>query len=285
MACLGSTLSSAVTLQHQDIDNGLDLKGRTFGLAISLGVLYHLKNPFGVLENLAHYARYCILSTRIAQVTVHGTNIARDPIAYLLDRAETNNDPTNYWIFSETGLRRLFDRTGWDLCDYSTTGVQRDSDPARYDRDQRAFCMLRSKLPDPWNEFELEGGWHDMEDGTWRWTERTFAARLRPSGSCRMLRFHFVIPTVSIDALGSIRMRAVIGETCLQSCEYKEPGQHTYIQEVTPNDLTAESILIRFELDNAYGPTETDRRQLGVQVNFWSSTEGEPRQLCPIRIS
>jgi hypothetical protein len=87
-----------------------------------------------------------------------------------------------------------------------------------------------------------------------------------------------------MDVLGSLRMRAVIGETRFPFCEYKEPGEHTYIQELPPNELTAESIPIRFELDKAYGPTETDRRQLGVQVIFWSYSNGDPIQLSPITI-
>src|SRR5687767_10000077 len=39
-------LGSSVEFQMCDLDTGLDLRGRTFGLALCLGVLYHLKNPF-----------------------------------------------------------------------------------------------------------------------------------------------------------------------------------------------------------------------------------------------
>src|SRR5438045_1650818 len=45
-AALGSSLDLAVS----DVDAGLDLRGRTFGLALCLGVLYHLQNQSGFLE-------------------------------------------------------------------------------------------------------------------------------------------------------------------------------------------------------------------------------------------
>jgi len=48
-----------------------------------------------------------------------------------VDPAETNNDATNYWIFSQEGLRRIIRRTGWEVRDFITVGDTRNSDPAR----------------------------------------------------------------------------------------------------------------------------------------------------------
>jgi hypothetical protein len=261
-----------------DVDAGLDLRGRTFGLALCLGVLYHLKNPFGFLENLARHVRHCVLSTRIAQVTAGGTAMAQEPIAYLLNPSEANNDPTNYWIFSEAGLRRLLDRTGWDLCDYATTGFEQGSDPVRGDRDQRAYCMLRSKLADPWLDVDLDGGWHAMEDHSWRWTERVFAVVLKPGHT---LRFRFTIP----QELGPFRIQATVNGSCLPECEYLSSGEHTYTQPIPPTALTSDHFLIRFELDKALRPSESDARELGVQVKFWSYEDPVPRALSPITVS
>jgi SAM-dependent methyltransferase len=124
-AALGSSLELAVS----DVDAGLNLQGRAFGRALCLGVLYHLKNPFGFLESLARHVRHCLLSTRIAQITTRGTCMAHEPVAYLLNPSEANDDPTNYWIFSEAGLRRILDRTGWDLCDYATPDLSKAQTP------------------------------------------------------------------------------------------------------------------------------------------------------------
>jgi tRNA (mo5U34)-methyltransferase len=277
---LRTALSSSVELEVSDVDSSLDLRRRTFGLALCLGVLYHLKNPFGFLENLARHVRHCLLSTRIAQVTVGGTHMAQEPVAYLLNPSEANNDPTNYWIFSEAGLRRILDRTGWDLCDYATTGFEHGSDPAHGDRDQRAYCMIRSKLADPWLDVDLDGGWHTMEDDSWRWTERVFSVLLRCPGSATpTLRFRFTLP----DELGPVRIRAVVNGICLPECEYISSGEHSYIHPIPP--VTGDQVSIRFELDKALGPSAADRREIGVQVKFWSYEDPVPRALTPITVS
>ena len=67
------------------------------------------------------------------------------PVAYLLDADECNNDATNYWIFSEEGLRRILHRTGWDVLDFGTVGAVGKSDPATPKGDERAFCLVRSR--------------------------------------------------------------------------------------------------------------------------------------------
>ena len=109
-----------------------------------LGLLYHLKNPFYVLEALAQRAELCFLSTRVARQAPDGTPLREQPVAYLLDPAEANDDATNFWIFSETGLKRLFARTGWEVVEFTTVGCADGSEPARADRDERAFALLRS---------------------------------------------------------------------------------------------------------------------------------------------
>jgi hypothetical protein len=259
-------LDSSVELVDCDVDRGLELRGRTFGLTICLGILYHLKNPYLLLETLARHSRYCLLSTRVAQVTVGGTKIEREPVAYLLDPLEANHDPSNYWIFSESGLRRIVDRAGWDVCDFVTNGYHRGSNPAAGDRDQRAFCLLSSKLPDPWLGCDLDGGWHEMEAGSWRWTERVFGVRLpSPGGATATLHFRF-------RTAGPARLTVDIEGERLPPVEYGDAGEHVYEQRVPPACLRNSAVPVRFELDRAVRPPAPDTRELGVQVAFWSGT-------------
>jgi tRNA (mo5U34)-methyltransferase len=142
---LKDALGSTVTIRTVDLDSQFTLSGENYDAVFLLGVLYHLKNPFFVLERLAAMARYCFLSTRIARRTANGEPLSRGPIAYLLGPQECNNDSTNFWIFSGEGLKRLIDRTGWNLVSYMTIGDPTNSTPADVDRDERAFCLLRSK--------------------------------------------------------------------------------------------------------------------------------------------
>ncbi|WP_092530321.1 class I SAM-dependent methyltransferase [Amycolatopsis arida] len=142
---LRTELGSRLGIHETDLDTQFRLPRDHYRAVFFLGILYHLKNPYYVLELLARHADLCFLSTRVAQLTPdHGTRLAGSPVAYLVHPTETNNDPTNFWIFSTAGLHRLLERTGWEVVDFTTVGCTEDSDPASPDRDERAFALLRS---------------------------------------------------------------------------------------------------------------------------------------------
>ena len=152
---------SAVQILEIDLDSRFALTER-YDLIFFMGILYHLKNPFYVLEHLAQHAKYAILSTRImrwskpplpAESDVSGATEGVDrqlmehlPVAYLLGPAECNNDSTNYWIFSDAGLRRILERSGWTIEDYLITGAVEDADPFTQMNDARSFCLIKSRL-------------------------------------------------------------------------------------------------------------------------------------------
>lgn len=115
-----------------------------------LGILYHLKNPYYVLEELARATRYCALSTRVAKwARPAGSDrwirIENLPVAYLVDTFECNNDATNFWIFSTAGLQRIVKRAGWDIVEQSNVGAG-NSNPAENNKDERCYMLLKSKI-------------------------------------------------------------------------------------------------------------------------------------------
>ncbi|MGD0593268.1 MAG: methyltransferase domain-containing protein [Acidimicrobiales bacterium] len=136
----------AVSIHEVDLDSQFSLPRPHYGLALVLGLLYHLQNPFYVFKHLAMVADNIIFSTRIAATTPDGHLALTDyPLAYLVDPHEMNNDPTNYWVFSRAALLRLLERTGWRVVDEMTVGrTEGDSDPVRADRDERAFVRAVS---------------------------------------------------------------------------------------------------------------------------------------------
>jgi tRNA (mo5U34)-methyltransferase len=148
---LKEALGSSIEIREIDLDKHFELPGERYGLAFFLGILYHLKNPFGALE------RHAVVSTRVVRynlapkargssaVNRERVELRTVPTAYLVAADETNNDATNYWMFSEAGLRRTLDRAGWDVLDFTTFGNDRTSDPATNEGDERAFCLLRSR--------------------------------------------------------------------------------------------------------------------------------------------
>lgn len=172
---LKEALGSRVEIHDVDLDTQFDFPQTEYGLVLFLGILYHLKNPYYVLERLAKMSHHIVLSTRVAQYAPsleprasapsllgelisrmvaprkEMTRIAGLPVAYLVDERECNNDPTNFWIFSPEGLQRLLSRCGWEIIDFMTKGNQINSDPATGRGDLRAFCLARSRTcPSPW---------------------------------------------------------------------------------------------------------------------------------------
>jgi hypothetical protein len=145
---LRELLASSVGIHEVDLDSQFQLPRERYGLVFLLGILYHLKNPFYVLERLARSTRYCFPSTRIARQTTDGKlPLENAPLAYLLDPAECNNDATNYWIFSMPGLLRLADRCGWEVVEQRRVGDTKRSNPSSTEHDERAFLLLRSRHP------------------------------------------------------------------------------------------------------------------------------------------
>lgn len=142
---LREQMGSNVEVWDIDLDAQFRLPAERYGLVLLLGILYHLQNPFYVLRALSEQSKHLMLSTRVARFAgPERTAIADLPVAYLVDPAETNNDPTNYWMFSVTGLDRLVRRAGWTVLDQVSVGDLVDSDPSSPEHDERRFLLLRS---------------------------------------------------------------------------------------------------------------------------------------------
>jgi len=138
-------LPGQVHVLERDIDSQFDLPQSSYDLVFFLGILYHLKNPYYVLEKLARHSRHLLLSTRVMRFAPDERYVGGLPVAYLLDPDESNNDATNYWILTETALRRLAQRAGWEVLRLETVGDTASSNPSAADRDERAFALLRSR--------------------------------------------------------------------------------------------------------------------------------------------
>ncbi len=142
---LKAALDSRVNIVQCDLDSQFDIKHQ-YDVLFFFGILYHLKNPLFVLEKLSSVSRFMFLSTRIARhFQANEQDVSAFPAAYLLAPDEANNDATNFWIFTDAGLKRVIDRAGWELIGYRTVGDTQHSNPQDNDRDERAFAFLRSR--------------------------------------------------------------------------------------------------------------------------------------------
>jgi hypothetical protein len=138
-------LGSRVQIYDVDLDRQFEFPRERYGLAFLLGILYHLQNPFYAMRELALRSSYCLLSTKVARFAGPArTPIGDLPVGYLVAPQETNNDATNYWILSPTGLERLVDRAGWRVLERANVGNTAESDPASPENDERMFMLLQS---------------------------------------------------------------------------------------------------------------------------------------------
>ena len=251
-------LDSSVRIEALDLDaGGMRLPVARCGLALCLGILYHLKNPYGVLEGLASRARYCLLSTAITRFAPdQTTGVNEMAVAFLAGRDGLRGDETNYWIFSETGLRTIVDRCGWDVCDWLAVGAE-DSILWNTQRDERVFCLLRSRSFERARVSQLLSGWHGLENGAWRWTEKSFSLIVAPGGQRVSLKVR-APETLKFPLLLTARADGVeIGRH-----EIARAGDYEFAQAAP----AGAEVVVEFEVDRAVGPSAEDGRERGIVV-------------------
>lgn len=265
VARMRELLGSGVEIHSRDLDSRFQLPAQYYTAAFFFGGLYHLKNPFFVLEELARRAEWCFLNTRVAKYMPDQKTLVQGfPVAYLVGPEELNGDYSNYWIFSESGLRRILDRAQWDVCDMVTFGNSVNSDPVRAECDERAFCLLRSRVLAGSLRVRLLDGWHELEDGTWRWTARRFSVAVSGirNASARLV-LPFVLPE-SVLAGATLRLRATANGKPLPAQSYREAGACQFVALLEGlGQGTAELV---FEADLALCPDGTDRRERALII-------------------
>jgi tRNA (mo5U34)-methyltransferase len=256
---LKDALGSSVGIHAMDLDADFALPANEYGLVLLLGVLYHLKNPFLVLEKLAKHTRYCLLSTALTcTVPAVEADVPNSPLGFLASERELNGDATVYWIFTDAGFRRLLDRTNWEICDYRVlptgdrwTGL-------------RVFCLAKSKFADRPVNVLYGRGWHAIEEGGWRWTERQFAVRIEGTrkSNASQLRLRLYVPA----AVGAITIEAIANGIALAPETYSKPGEYEFVRSLAPFSTATGDIRIDFNLSSALPPDSTDRRERGIIV-------------------
>ena len=179
-----------------------------------------------------------------------------------------NHDCTNFWIFSEAGLKRLLSRTGWEICDYMTVGDTKQSTPHTLENDERAFCLLQSRrFGDASVTPRLVKGWHGLEN-SWRWTERVFSVELPapPQRDGAILEMNFVFPDLLKQRADKLRIKSTVEGAALREVQFTATGEHFYRACVPENLLRNGTVVAEFELNDAIPPDSVDLRQRGIIV-------------------
>lgn len=266
VAALAAALGSRATVSQVDLNQPFMLPKGRYAAIFFFGALYHVKNPFQVMETLARHTTYCFLSTRIANTLPGGARIEAEPVAYLAGRDEVNDDDSNYWIFSRAGLERLLDRTHWTILDYASVGATAHSDPVHAERDERAFVLARSAYGS--TEVKLLEGWHGPEDTGWRWTRQRFTAAFvltEPAARVQPHLYVYLAPAL-FTGRTAVTITAALGEETVSQA-YGAPGRHLFTCEFSSAaPYRAGEAILQFELDSVLAPEPADPRERSLIV-------------------
>ena len=236
-------VKSPAGVHECDLDRLTALPRPHYGLAVFLGVLYHLKNPFFALEQLASACDYALVSTRVID--------GEQPIAYLVEPGELNADATNYWLLTPNGFERLLRRSGFEVVSSVREGAVGDADAAG--ADGRMYVLVRSLRPRP-SEVRLLDGWFAEEPAAFRWTATRFSFT-GPAGATRLtLRFVLTMERVAITGTAN--------GSPLPPAEFQGAGEHEYTVSLESSALPA----IELQLDHCFRPPSPDQRELGIAV-------------------
>jgi tRNA (mo5U34)-methyltransferase len=283
---LTRALDANVQIADLNLDGRFSLPRDEYGMAIFLGILYHLKNPFYILEELANKAAYCILSTRVAEFT-HGTRlpIGAEPVAYLLNSREINDDPTNYWIFSPAGLFRLLDRSGWFVRAQVRRGPVETSDPVAPDADDRIFLLLKSRRRYANVHARPLDGWHPVEEDAWRWTAKRFAieAVLPQGGATREFTLQFMLPDSQVLAGKEVTVTCNIAGETAGSLTCGQSGAIEFRGTFPPSVANGAAVTLEFTVEGSL-QSENDPREFGILIPLLGSSQCSTTRL-PLWVS
>ncbi len=125
---------------------------------------------------------------------------------------------------------------------------------------------------DPRAEVQLVRGFHAVEAGAWRWTEKNFAVSLHPPAGAQSkganLMVKLALPEVLLQKVGPVTVNVKVGGQPLQPETFDSPGDKTYSRAVPASVLGADMVPVEFSLDKAIPPTGQDIRELGVIVSL-----------------
>lgn len=113
---------------------------------------------------------------------------------------------------------------------------------------------------------QLLSGFYPPENGSWRWTGRTFSVLLRRPVAAQQgadLTLSFSVPDAVIQNLKTITLSVSVNGTLLKSAEYKDSGAYVFTADVPANLLSGDTLKADFALDKSLPPS-VDKRELGI---------------------
>jgi hypothetical protein len=118
---------------------------------------------------------------------------------------------------------------------------------------------------------QLLRGFYPVEEGSWRWTQPSFAVALKPprkvSGGA-ILVMQYSLPQAALDKLKEVTVSASIDGIPLQPDKCNRTGLLELRREIPADALMGKTgVKVEFTVSPYLTPTAEDRRDLGVIVH------------------
>jgi hypothetical protein len=146
-------------------------------------------------------------------------------------------------------------------------------DPIKTEPTDESGVTLKSvvKTNDPQSAIQLLKGFHEIEQGAWRWTASHFIVSLKtPVGAAErgaVLTMTLAAPEPVVLKFGPITVKAKSGGTDLGTETYSTTGQHTFKADVPASLLKGDALTVEFTADKFLPPGDNDLRELALIVS------------------
>lgn len=127
------------------------------------------------------------------------------------------------------------------------------------------------RTADPQQAFQLTRGFHDIEQGAWRWAAGRFSVVLRPPRRAgrlgAVLTVEFALPEPVMQRLHAVTLTGRVAGTTLEPETYRTVGSHVYQRKLSPSLMRSERVNVEFQLDKYLPAGTVDGRELGCVVS------------------
>jgi hypothetical protein len=117
---------------------------------------------------------------------------------------------------------------------------------------------------------QLIVGFHEIEQGSWRWTAGKFAVAFkspaRSGGQAARLVMHCSVPEALTSRVGAVTLTAKLNGATLGVQKWETPGEYTFTAAVPASQLSADAVTVDFSLDKFLPAGQADARELGLIV-------------------
>jgi hypothetical protein len=179
---------------------------------------------------------------------------------------------------------RLLERTGWMVITSKRVGCSVASDPVHAEADERMFVLAKSRQRHSHLSVRPLHGWHDAEDGQWRWVGKQFGLEVipHPGESAAEFALRFTVPD-AVVASGPLRISCEVNSVPAGSISCHVPETLEFRGRF-PQAGDSGVYTLQFSVESDYRPPPADVRELGVIIPLVDSSNGRTHNI-PFRIS